>query len=51
LLRDLFRPATYRAIASGLLKYRRLSPYQAAWFPLRPIFLYIGWRFGKGYWR
>jgi rhamnosyltransferase len=51
MLRDIFASSRYRMAASAVFKHRALSVYEACWFPLRPVFIYLGWRFGKRYWR
>jgi hypothetical protein len=51
MLRDALRLGRYRMAVSAVIKHRALSFFEASWFPLRPLFLYIGWRFGKKYWR
>ena len=51
LVRDLFRPALYKNAVSAVIKYRAMTVREAAAFPLRPIFLYLGTHFGKRYWR
>jgi rhamnosyltransferase len=50
LLRDIFSIGRYRMTASAVIKHRALTIIEASWFPLRPVFLYLGWRFGKKYW-
>jgi rhamnosyltransferase len=50
-LRDVLRPGQFKTAVSAVVKYRAMSIAQAAGYPLRPIFLYLGARFGKGYWR
>jgi rhamnosyltransferase len=51
LVRDLTRPGIYRRAFSEVVKQRKVSPREAAMMPLRPLFLYLGYKFGKGYWR
>jgi glycosyltransferase involved in cell wall biosynthesis len=50
MLRDIFRIGPYLLAATSVIKYRALPLFEASWFLFRPIFLYIGWRFGKKYW-
>lgn len=51
LLRDLTRRQSLRNSIQAVFVKRQMSPFRASWYLLRPVFLYLGWRFGKGYWR
>jgi len=50
MVRDLFRFQTHKTAVSAVLKYRAMSVPEAVIFPVRPIFLYVGYRFGRKYW-
>jgi hypothetical protein len=51
MLRDLTRTGLYRYALAAILKHRTMKPSEAFCFPLRPVFLQIGFRFGRRYWR
>lgn len=51
LFHDLFSLARYRMALSAIFKYRQMRMVELAWIPIRHISRYIGWRFGKRYWR
>ncbi len=51
MFRDLARAPLYRTALGAIFKYRDLRPSEALSFPLRPVFIYIGFRFGRHYWR
>jgi len=51
MLRDLTRADLYRYALAAILKHRTMKPSEAFCFPLRPVFLQIGFRFGRRYWR
>lgn len=51
MVRDLTRPATYRYAASSVFRYRSVRLREAMMFPIRPVCLWAGYAFGRGYWR
>jgi hypothetical protein len=51
LLRDLTRFSHLKYGLSNWLKYRTASFGDVLIMPVRPVFLWIGYAFGKGYWK
>ena len=51
MVRDLTRPATYKYAVSSVVKYRSVRLREAMMFPIRPVFLWAGYAFGREYWR
>jgi rhamnosyltransferase len=51
MLGDIFTISRYRMALSAALKHRRMRLIEVTWLPIRPIFSYLGYRFGKKYWR